>query len=177
MFYLLTCRFDVRDYPELCMAYKIPPSIQVDIIVEIRVEESSNSQWYYITMTAGDVQRQPRLTSALDINADDRLVNSMNLRYFFANACSWSFNGFYWHPFASHVYIYPWPFLSPFQLRWHYMCMNLQDIITMGINPNISDYTILGFALVSYQNELPFYIDEVSFSQYRRTAPQVRVVN
>lgn len=56
------------------------------------------------------------------------------------------------------------------------MCLDLQHIISMGINPNISDYTILGFAFVTYQNELPFYIDEVSFSQYQRIVPQVRML-
>ena len=57
------------------------------------------------------------------------------------------------------------------------MCLDLQHIITMGINPNISDYTILGFAFVTYQSELAFYIDEVSFSQYQRIVPQVRMLN
>ena len=55
------------------------------------------------------------------------------------------------------------------------MCQDLQDIFH-GINPNISDYTVLGFALVPYQSELPIYIDEVSFTEYSRTVPQVCTV-
>ena len=70
------------------MAYKIPPGIQVDIGVEISEEGSSSSRWYYMTMSAGDVQYQPRLESALDVHADNQLVNSMNLTYFIAN--TWS---------------------------------------------------------------------------------------
>ena len=90
VFLLLTCRFNVGDHPELCMAYKIPPGIQVDIVVKISQEDSSSSQWYYMAMSAGstDVQKHPRLTLGMEFNADNQLVNSMNSQYFTTNAFS-----------------------------------------------------------------------------------------
>lgn len=78
------CRFDVTDYPELCMAYKIPQGVQVDIAVDVRVEKSSSSQWYYMPMTDGSITdtREPRLPIVVEITADDQLVNIMSLHVF-----------------------------------------------------------------------------------------------
>ena len=74
------------------MAYKIPPGIQVDIVVKISQEDSSSSQWYYMAMSAGstDVQKHPRLTLGMEFNADNQLVKYMNSQYFTTNAFSWS---------------------------------------------------------------------------------------
>ena len=82
------CRFEVEDYPQLCMAYKIPQGVQVDFAVDVRVERSSSSQWYYVEMTGGSAElREPRLTSAVEITADDRLVHVISYVYFPANVC------------------------------------------------------------------------------------------
>ena len=60
----------------------------MDMVVEINEEGSSSSRWYFMTMTAGDVQRQPRLASALDVHADNQLVISMILPYSLGRAWS-----------------------------------------------------------------------------------------
>lgn len=62
----------------------------MDIVVKISQEGSTSSQWYYMAMSTGstDVQKHPRLAIAMEFNADNQLVNSMNSQYFTTNAFS-----------------------------------------------------------------------------------------
>ena len=43
-------RFNIEEYPYLCMAYKIPPRLSVVVPIKLKVD-SNSYQWYDIPIT------------------------------------------------------------------------------------------------------------------------------
>ena len=65
---LCHCRFDIEEYPYLCMAYKIPPGLNVVVPIKLKVD-SNSYRWYDIPITGPG-----KLTFSEEIADDDQYV-------------------------------------------------------------------------------------------------------